>query len=139
MTAQTTTASATTAARPAADLLRVALQADAAITALNAVAYLAGFWLLDGWLGIPGGVLAAIGAFLLAFAAFVSRVAAQPEIAHGAARTVIAVNVLWVAASVIALAAGAWSPTTGGEIVIAVQAAGVAGLAALQTVGLRRA
>jgi hypothetical protein len=39
----------------------------------------------------------------------------------------------------VLLALGTFSPTLAGEIVMGVQAAGVAGLAALQFVGLRRA
>jgi hypothetical protein len=141
MTAHTT---ASTTARavvtPAEDsLLRLALKGDAAITALNAIGYLAAFWLLDGWLGVPGALLIAVGAFLLAFAAFVGRLAAQHARARAAVAGVVAANALWVVDSVIVLAVDAWSPTLGGQIVIAVQAAGVAGLAALQYVGLRRA
>ena len=52
---------------------------------------------------------------------------------------VIAANALWVVDSVIALAVDAWSPTVAGQVVIAVQALGVAGLATLQYLGLRRA
>ena len=141
MTAHTT-ASATTRAvvAPAEDsLLRLALKGDAAITALNAVAYLGAFWLLDGWLGLPPALLIGVGAFLLAFAAFVGRLATRPAMARAAVAGVIGANALWVLDSVIAVAVDAWSPTLGGQIVIAVQAAGVAGLAALQYFGLRRA
>ena len=122
-----------------AGLLRFALRLDAAITAANAVAYLAAFWLLDSWLGIPGAFLAAVGAFLLAFAAFVGRLAAQRSPHRGAVLAVIAANVVWVLDSALLLAADWFTPTTAGQVVIALQAAGVAGLAALQVAGLRRA
>jgi hypothetical protein len=138
MTAQTTTATTSTA-RPSAGLLRFALQADAAVTALNAVAYLAAFALLDGWLGVPAALLIGVGAFLLAFAAFVGRLSSRAEMGRGAVIGVIAVNLLWTVDSLILLAVDAFSPTVAGQIVIAVQALGVAGLAALQYVGLRRA
>jgi hypothetical protein len=125
---------------PADDsLLRLALKGDAAVTALNAVAYLGAFALLDGWFGVPAALLIGVGAFLLAFAGFVGRLAARPEMGRAAVVGVIAVNALWVVDSVIALAVDAFSPTLAGQIVIAVQAAGVAGLAALQYLGLRRA
>ena len=52
---------------------------------------------------------------------------------------VIAVNVLWAVDSVLVLALDAFTPTLAGQVVIAAQAAGVAGLAALQAAGLRRA
>ena len=141
MTAHTTAPATTRAVvAPAEDsLLRLALKGDAAITALNAVAYLAAFALLDGWLGVPAALLIGAGAFLLAFAAFVGRLSTQREMARAAVAGVIAVNALWVIDSAIVLAVDAFSPTLAGQLVIAVQAVGVAGLATLQYLGLRRA
>ena len=49
---------------------------------------------------------------------------------------VIAANALWVVDSLIALALDWFTPTTAGQVLIALQAVGVAGLAALQYVGL---
>jgi hypothetical protein len=131
----TTTATLTT---PRTDLLRFALQLDAAVTAVNAAAYLAGFWLLDGWLGLPAALLAGAGAFLLGFAAFVGRLATQARPARAAVIGVIAVNVVWAVDSVLLLAMDAFTPTVAGQVVIAVQASGVLALAALQAAGLRR-
>jgi hypothetical protein len=130
-----------TATIPAArtGLLRFALRLDAAVTAANAVGYLALCWLLDGWLGVPAAFLAGVGAFLLAFAAFVGHLASQAEPHRGAVMAVIAANVLWALDSALLLAADWFTPTTAGQVVIAIQAAGVAGLAALQYAGLRRA
>ena len=122
-----------------AGLLRFALRLDAAVTAANGLAYLALFWLLDGGLGVPGALLAAAGAFLLAFATFVGRLAAQHSPHRGAVIAVIAANLLWAIDSALLLAADWYSPTTAGQILIALQACGVAGLAALQYAGLRRA
>ena len=135
MTAQTIT-STTTVDSP---LLRFALKADAGITAANGLAYLAGFALLDGWLGVPAAFLAGIGAFLLVFAAFVGYVGTRVEISRVAAGGIVAANLVWAVDSVILLLVDGFTPTLGGQIVIAVQAAGVAGLAALQYAGLRRA
>ena len=133
-----TTITATT--HPAdATLLRLALKLDAGITAVNGIAYVAGFALLDGWLGVPAGFIAGIGAFLLVFAAFVGRLAAREQPNRAAVIGVIAANVLWALDSVLLLAADGFEPTLAGQIAIAVQAAGVAGLAALQYAGLRRA
>jgi hypothetical protein len=122
-----------------AGLLRFALRLDAAITAANGIAYLALFWLLDGWLGVPGGFLAAVGAFLVLFAAFVGRLATQASPHRGAVVAVIAANVMWALDSALLLAADWFSPTAAGQVVVALQAAGVAALAALQYAGLRRA
>ena len=119
------------------DLLRFALRLDAAVTAVNAVAYLALFALLDGLLGVPAAVLIGAGAILLPFAAFVACIAAKPS--RAAVIGIIAVNVVWALDSFAVLAAGVWNPTVAGQVVIAVQAVGVLGLAALQAAGLRRA
>ncbi len=51
----------------------------------------------------------------------------------------LAANVLWAVDSALLLAADWFSPTTAGQVVVALQAAGVTGLAALQYAGLRRA
>ena len=122
-----------------ATLLRLALKLDAGVTALNGVAYLAGFALLDGALGVPPALLIGIGAFLLAFATFVARLGMSETPNRAAVIGVIAANVLWAIDSVLLLAADGFTPTLAGQVVIAVQAAGVAGLAALQYAGLRRA
>jgi hypothetical protein len=135
MTAHTATIPTTSDA----GLLRFALRLDASISAANGIAYLALFWLLDGWLGVPGAFLAAVGAFLVAFAAFVGRLSAQAAPHRGAVIAVIAGNALWVLDSALMLAADWFSPTTAGQVVIALQACGVAGLATLQYLGLRRA
>ena len=112
MTVQSTTTETSRGyVAPAEDsLLRLALKGDAAVTALNAVAYLAGFALLDGSLGVPAPLLVSVGAFLLAFAGLVGRLSTQPVMARAAVAGVIAANAL-----------------------------GVAGLATLQYLGLRSA
>jgi hypothetical protein len=143
MTAHSTTSAATRTAGSRATasdgLLRFALKADAGITAANGLAYLAGFALLDGWLGVPAAFLAGVGAFLLVFAAFVGYVGTREEISRVAAGGIVAANAVWAVDSVILLLVDGFTPTVGGQIVIALQAAGVAGLAALQYAGLRRA
>ena len=125
-------------ARPAdAGLLRFALTADAAITGANALAYVAGAVVLDSVLGVPAGVLVAVGAFLAVYAALVMRVAKQPT--RRAVTLVIDVNVLWAAGSIAALALDTFTPSTVGQVWIALQALVVAGFAALQYAGLRQA
>lgn len=114
------------------------LRLTAQSTTAHAVAFLAGFSPLDGWLGLPAALIAGAGAFLLAFAVFVGRVATQPWMARPAVVGIIAVNAVWVADSDLMLAVDGFSPTVAGQVVVAIQAAGVAGLAALQAAGLRR-
>jgi hypothetical protein len=135
MSDQTTLSNAT-----AADgaLLRFALKADAAITGVNALAYLAAFAVLESWLGVPTAVLIGAGAFLAVYAGLVWRLATRPSMPVSAVAAVIATNVLWAVDSLIALGLDWFSPTLAGQVVIAVQAVGVAGFAALQYLGLRR-
>jgi len=120
-------------------LLRFALTLDGVATGANGVIYLAGASLLDGWLGLPAEMLMAVGAFLIAYAALVLRLATRPAMPRVAVVAVIAANVLWAVDSLIALALDWFTPTTVGQVLIAVQAVLVAGLAALQYVGLKQA
>ena len=126
-----------TAPRAEGRLLRFALKLDAAVTGANALAYLAAFALLDGLLGIDAGVLVAVGAFLAVYAALVYRLATSATMPHAAVVGVIAANALWAVDSLIALGLDWFTPTTLGQVVIAVQAVGVAAFAALQYLGLR--
>jgi hypothetical protein len=120
-------------------LLRFALMLDGVATGANGVIYLAGAPLLDGWLGLPTEMLMAVGAFLIAYAALVLRLATRPAMPRVAVVAVIAANVLWAVDSLIALALDWFTSTTVGQVLIAVQAVLVAGLAALQYVGLKQA
>jgi hypothetical protein len=120
-------------------LLRFALTLDGVATGANGVLYLAGAPLLDGWLGLPTEMLVAVGAFLIVYAALVLRLATRPEMPRVAVVAVIAANALWAVDSLIALALDWFTPTTVGQVLIAVQAVLVAGLAALQYVGLKQA
>lgn len=121
------------------DLLRLALVADAAVTGANAVAYLAGAFVLDSLLGVPAGLLIGLGAFLAVYAALVLRLATRPAIPRAGVLAVIDANVLWATASVLVLALDSFTPDTAGQVWIAVQAAAVAGFAVIQWIGLKRA
>ena len=118
-------------------LLRGALRLDALVTGANGIAYLAAAGVLDSLLGLPASLLRGAGAFLVLFAAAVWLVAARPAISHRAAGAVIAANAVWAIDSVVALAAGWWSPSTAGAVWIAMQAVVVAAFAGLQLTGLR--
>ena len=120
-------------------LLRFSLLADGASTAANALIYMAGAVVLDSWLGLPTGMLIAVGAALAVYGGLVLRLATRAAMPRVAVVGVIAANVLWVVDSFLALGLDWFTPTTAGEVVIAVQAVAVAALAALQYAGLRRA
>lgn len=118
-------------------LLRFALTLDGVVTGAMGVAFVAGAALLDGWLGLPASLLVAVGAFLAAYGALVLRLATRPV--RGAVIAVIAANAVWALDTLLALALDWHEPTVAGQVVIAVQAVGSAGFAALQYLGLRRA
>jgi hypothetical protein len=136
MSVQTTISAATRSADGA--LLRLALKADAVITGANAFAYLAAFAVLDSLLGVPTAALLGVGAFLAVYSVLVWTLATRPSMPAPAVAAVIAGNVLWAVDSLIALGLDWFSPTLAGQVVIAVQAVGVAGFAAIQYLGLRR-
>ena len=117
-------------------LLKFALTLDGVVTGAMGVAFLAGAPLLDDPLGLPASLLVAVGAFLTVYGALVLRLATRPI--RAAVVTVIAANALWAADSLLALALDWHEPTLAGQLVIAVQAVGCAGFAALQYLGLRR-
>jgi len=118
-------------------LLRAALLLDAAVTGVNAVAYLAAAGPLSRLLGYDAGLLRGVGAFLLVFAAAVTVVGTRVPVPRPAAVAVVAVNVAWTAASLAAAATGSGGPTTLGTVWTVLQALVVGGFAALQAAALR--
>ena len=124
------------ATTPRADLLRLALVADAAVTGANAFAYLAGAVVLDSVLGVPTALLLVLGAFLAVYSALVLRLATRP--ARAGVVAVILANLAWAAGSLLVLALDTFTPDPVGQVWIALQAVVVAGFAALQYIGLRR-
>ncbi len=121
-----------------AGLLRVVLSADAVVTGVNGLAYLALGSVLDGPLGLPATLLHGIGAFLLVYAAAVGVVATRPVVPRAGAWASVVLNVAWVLDSALVLALGSYSPTTVGSVWIALQAVVVAALAGLAALALRR-
>jgi hypothetical protein len=119
-------------------LLRLALRTDALASGVLGLISLAAAPALDPLLGLPAGLLWPVGGALLVWAAALGLAASRPAIGRSIARSVIALNVLWVAASAAAVVAG-WLPLTAlGTAVVVAQAVAVAALADLQLVGLRR-
>jgi hypothetical protein len=120
-------------------LLRRSLQLDAAASGGLGVLLAAGGAVLDGPLGIPAAVLVPVGGFLVLYGAALWLLGLRPRLSRPAAKVVVAGNLVWVAASVLAAVAGWWSPTTLGTVLVVAQAAAVAVFAELQLTGLRRA
>lgn len=117
-------------------LLRLALRVDAVATGLNGAGYLVAAPLLDELLGLPAGLLIGVGVFLLGFAAAVWTAGTRTPINTGAAGTVVAANLLWVAASATGAATGWSTPTTVGTVWIVLQAVVVAAFATVQAFAL---
>jgi hypothetical protein len=134
---QTITARKTFA--PRRTLLRTALQVDAGVTAANGAAYLALAGPLHDLLGFSEAVLRGAGLFLLVYAAAVALLAAAPRPARAAVLAIVAGNALWALDSVVAAGAGWGDPTTAGTVWLVLQALVVAGFAAVQLAGLKRA
>jgi hypothetical protein len=120
-------------------LLRRSLLLDAAASGALGVLLTAGGAVLDGPLGIPAAVLVPVGGFLVLYAAALWLLGSRPRPSRPAVKVVIAGNLVWVAASILAAVAGWWSPTTLGTVLVVAQAAAVALFAELQLTGLRRA
>ncbi len=112
--------------------LRLALKLDAVVTGANGAAYLVLAGPLEDLLGVEASLLRPVGAFLIAFAAFVSYVATRPEVPRAGVTAVIETNVLWVIGSLAFVIAGVSSPETAGSVWTVMQAVVVAGFAGLQ-------
>lgn len=120
-------------------LLRLALKLDAVASGALGALLLVTATVLDDLLGIPLALLVPVGLFLLAYAAFVWIVGTRRRINRTAAWTVVVLNLVWVADSVVVVLAGPFPLTGLGVTFILAQAAAVLLFADLQFLGLRRA
>lgn len=118
---------------------RFVLRLDAVVTGANGAAYLAGAGLLDSVLGLPAGMLRAVGAFLLVFAAAVWTASSSTPVRPAAVLAVAGANLAWVVESLALVAFGWFSPATAGSVWVVLQALVVGGFAALQLASLRLA
>lgn len=116
-------------------ILRPALVVDAVVSAANGVVYLVAAGPVGELFGLSPSLLRGIAPFLLVWAAAVALVARRPR--RGAVTAIIVGNVIWVVDSLVVAAAGWGDPTTAGTVWIVLQAAVVAGFAALQLAGRR--
>ncbi|RCV47545.1 hypothetical protein, partial [Marinitenerispora sediminis] len=128
----------TPTARPSAapfTWLRRFLALDAVVTGGNGVGYLAASAPLGRLLGVDSALLLGVGVFLVLYGAAVGLLAARPRPGSGAVAAVIGANALWVLVSLAAVPVLA--PGVAGMVWIPLQAAVVAGFAALQYGALR--
>jgi hypothetical protein len=120
-------------------LLRTALRLDALVSAGFGVLVLLGGPLLADVLGLPAGLLWPVGGVVVAYAAGLWLAQARTPISVSIGWSVIALNVAWASASVVAVVLGWWPLTGLGMTFVLLQAVVVAGFADLQFVGVRRA
>ena len=119
------------------ELLRRALLANAAFSAVTAILALVLGGRLEESLGPPAWSIRALGAGLLAFAALVAHEAREPS--RRGARPIIAADLAWVVGAIAIIAVTPDWLTDTGSLVLASVTAVVATLAAAPWRGLRRA
>jgi hypothetical protein len=121
------------------NLLRFALRLDAAASAGLGLVTLGLSGRLDDWLGTPTAFTVSVGVFLLVWAAALGVLSRRPTIAASAVWTVIALNVVWIAASLAVAFGGTFDLTGWGTALFALQAAPVLLFIDLEYLGLRKA
>ena len=119
-------------------LLRHAILLDAVVSGATGALLAAGAGPLSGLLGLPQALLTGAGLFCVVYAAALALLARRPVIPRGAALTVVAGNVAWVAASVWLPVSGLVAPTALGTAFVLFQATAVLAFAVLQRIGLSR-
>lgn len=118
--------------------LRTVLRIDAATCVVTGLLMTAGSGLVADLTQIPANLLMSAGLSLFPIAAFIAFVASRAPIWPLGVWLVVVGNVGWVLASLWLLAGGAITPNILGFVFVVMQAAVVAVLATLESVGLRR-
>jgi hypothetical protein len=118
--------------------VRLAVRLDAAVTGAFGALVGAASPLLDGWLGLDTALLLALGVLLIGYALALELVVARRP-SPALVWAVIALNMAWVVASVVAVVTDALTLTTLGTVFVLAQAAAVALIVDLQYLALRRA
>ncbi|MBC7576732.1 MAG: hypothetical protein H7312_05135 [Tardiphaga sp.] len=119
-------------------LLRLAVQADAAVSGAMALLLSFGAGMLAPVLRLPEPLLLESGLFLIAYAAFVGWLGSRRLMPRAMVVLIIAGNALWTLGSVTLLFSGMVSPSLLGLAFVALQAIAVGAFAELQYLGLRR-
>jgi hypothetical protein len=118
--------------------LRNVLLLDAVPTGVNGLAFVAGATVLDTLLGPSPAILVGLGIFMLAYAATAAVLGTRRPVNRLAVGLIADGNIVWALASALVLVFGWLELTTAGAVWTLVQAALVAGFAALQMSALRR-
>jgi hypothetical protein len=118
--------------------LRNALSLDAAACAATGLLLTLAAGPLAAPLGFPAGFLRGAGVLLLPCAALLGWFASRETLPRIAVHAVIAVNLLWIADSIVILVAGWFQPSGFGIAFVLAQAAAVAVITELEVIGLKR-
>ena len=119
-------------------ILRLALQADAAVSGAMALLLTFGAGMLAAVLGLPEPLLLESGLFLIAYAALVGWLGSRTAMPRALVLLIVAGNALWTLGSIALLFSGAVTPTLLGKLFVTLQAVAVGVFAELQYLGLRR-
>ncbi len=118
--------------------LRKVLIADAAISSAAGVAMIGGADLTHALLGLPSALIFWSGVSLIPFIATLAMVIRANAAPAALIVTIIALNFVWVAASLFVAFGPVFAPTLIGQLFVCAQAATVFLFAELQVMGLRR-
>jgi hypothetical protein len=118
--------------------LRTLLAVDAAMCLASGLALAVAAGPLAETFALPAALLRGAGLVLLPWAGLVGWCAARTVAPRWAVRTVVGVNLLWAADSVLLLASGWVVPNGLGLAFVLVQAVAGGGIAVLQALALRR-
>jgi hypothetical protein len=119
--------------------LRRVLLLDAVVSGAVGLVMVVGSSFLSGLLRLSITLLFVAGLILLPFAAWLIFLSTRQTLLHPTVTTVVVINVLWVAASIVVLMSGFVSPNILGYAFVIFQAVVVAVFAGLQWLGSRRA
>ena len=118
--------------------LRWVLLADAVTCTGTGLLMMIGSATLEQFLGLPAELMRYAGFSLIPFAIFLVFLATRKRLSASPVWAAILLNVLWTADSFLLLMAGWVTPTQLGYVLVVTQALGVAMLAGLEYVGLRK-
>jgi hypothetical protein len=120
------------------EMLRRVMLADGVVSGSTGLLLALAAGPLADLLGLPGTLLRLAGIGLIPFAALVIVLATRATLSRLAVWDLIALNLLWVAGSLVLLLSGWVDPTAVGVAFTLAQALIVAAFAELQYIGLRR-
>jgi hypothetical protein len=122
---------------PAPGLLRGSLWIDAGLSGANGAVFLVAAGPIGEALGLSTALVAALGAFFVAYASALAFLATRSWLGPEQVRLVAAGNTGWVVASAVVLVSGLLDPTTAGDVWLIAQALLVLDFALLQAYAAR--